>query len=925
MQSLSTQEDILKELRAKKLSEDIEIQQGAFGRSMLNWMAYREGDNLSDSQDRLINLRLGLLAQIQKHSKDFDATDDSIFHFTQSYKQEKQNSVLSILQFDGMDTRAEMMADAHKNTFSWIFSSENAPNGPGDNFRTWLESDQQLYWITGKAGSGKSTLMKYVCRPDDNPSRSNIGGGMQDARCMRYLQQWSGEQKMVVASFYFWAAGSKLQTSKEGLYRTLLHQIFSRCPEAIPQTFPDRWVSLCFLDVAMKLSEDELRNALFRLLQILSPETKICLFIDGLDEFEGDPSDLLDVVKRIIDNTSVKVCCASRPWLVFADTFKTRPSLLMEVLTFDDIKSFIESRFTDEPNFKHLTLREPSFAVGLIENIVRKASGVFLWVKLVVISLLDGMKHGDRVSDLQRRLDSLPPDLEDLYDRILDNLDPFYLEHAAQYFSLLSVSPTPPSFMMFSLADEEDEDYPLRLELGRVWSPVDFEMRKDTVQRRLNSRTKGLLEISGGFDSGSSSNMSTTRPIVQYLHKTVKDYVESPRMKQQISSFLKAPFDPHIKLCAANLAIFKIEATCLNRSEKSGMICFSERIAQCMKHAACVTPENTSLMMRYLDALYKAILDSKYLDWLDIPLSQIISALEGPRRWTYEAQIETFGDTFLSLAVKCGVVEYIKGRARPGAIPPATDMPRTEIASSWRQPWGYEEDSAYGVTRLGRSNIWRRFLEPLKARWRLRVVGKMADVGNPWCLLWDAATSSHPNPAMVSTILGLGADPNMLPWVSPREETGLSTSVWIETLSILIAGFLLQHWQLEEKAAWLAIGRMMIAHGARMDKPTVQNAMRRAMRGIEFQSAADVSRFDQEGTAIILREFKRCKPARDIDFLAIEEKLSSMAAVIRRSSGVGIIRPPEIYQIVGHVSELSGIMILELDGIEIPYILKPTT
>lgn len=50
------------------------------------------------------------------------------------------------------------------------------------------------------------------------------------------------------------------------------------------------------------------------------------------------------------------------------------------------------------------------------------------------------MTFGDRIEDLQQRLDPFLPDLADLYDRFLNDLDPFYLEHAAQLILLMEAS-----------------------------------------------------------------------------------------------------------------------------------------------------------------------------------------------------------------------------------------------------------------------------------------------------------------------------------------------------------------------------------------------------------------------------------------------------------------------------------------------------
>lgn len=63
-----------------------------------------------------------------------------------------------------MEDREEKIATAHSKTFQWVF--EGSRNGSAQHWsclKTWLESNEQLYWITGKAGSGKSTLMKFIC------------------------------------------------------------------------------------------------------------------------------------------------------------------------------------------------------------------------------------------------------------------------------------------------------------------------------------------------------------------------------------------------------------------------------------------------------------------------------------------------------------------------------------------------------------------------------------------------------------------------------------------------------------------------------------------------------------------------------------------------------------------------------------------
>lgn len=45
-------------------------------------------------------------------------------------------------------------------------------------------------------------------------------------------------------------------------------------------------------------------------------------------------------------------------------------------------------------------------------SIVNKSDGVFLWVTLVIKSILRVSQNGDQLSDLQAHLDELPADFE---------------------------------------------------------------------------------------------------------------------------------------------------------------------------------------------------------------------------------------------------------------------------------------------------------------------------------------------------------------------------------------------------------------------------------------------------------------------------------------------------------------------------------
>lgn len=134
------------------------------------------------------------------------------------------------------------------------------------------------------------------------------------------------------------------------------------------------------------------------------------------------------------------MCLASRPWLVFEDAFRRRPSLRMEDLTNKDIQRFASEKLGEHPMVAQLRGIDEKGANILVNEVTEKSAGVFLWVRLVVKSLLEGLRDGDTLEDLQARLLLLPRDLEALFKKILDDLDPAYFEEASQFLQIVRAS-----------------------------------------------------------------------------------------------------------------------------------------------------------------------------------------------------------------------------------------------------------------------------------------------------------------------------------------------------------------------------------------------------------------------------------------------------------------------------------------------------
>ena len=575
--------------------------------------------------------------------------------------------------FPYMEHREEQVAQAHAATFRWIFDDDNQQPQKWSNFKQWLESDAQLYWITGKAGSGKSTLMKYICQPAKQSSNFSQSDSPQ-SRCIRHLEEWAAGSTLLIAKFFFWNSGTALQMTQAGLVRSLLHQILLQVPELVPHVSPKRWEALCLFneDSPTGWNAHELEQMLRLAMVHLVDNTKLCLFIDGLDEFDGNHDSLIHLLKDILGmNSNVKLCVSSRPWDIFEDAFQHSASLRLQDLTYEDIKSYTSSEMHADPRFALLQEREPEYAQDLVRNVASKASGVFLWVHLVVSSLLAGMGHGDRIIELQKRLDSLPDELEELYDKMLDSVDTFYLERTAQILNFVEKSIEPPPVLLLSFADEERMESSWKRPI-ELMSQKDIASRLDTMRRRLNVCTKGLLEITGAtvnleheYDLEEADNW-----IVHYLHRTVKDYLRSPQVHNRLVSLMKTPFDSHLKLCAGNLAYLKAIGTKLTTSTDQKFLWI--RVEHSLYNAARISSRYDAKTINLMDELDKT-LKTIFRSLSRATSESDLGVLSQKNRWFFEtgqwvqlwpdAHEIPFGGHFLSLNVRYGVIPYVEARA----------------------------------------------------------------------------------------------------------------------------------------------------------------------------------------------------------------------------------------------------------------------
>jgi hypothetical protein len=469
--------------------------------------------------------------------------NDTKTHDAQMQRIQLEDAILDSLGFPYMDTRYHGIEDAHKKTFNWIYQPVGSETKPWYGFTEWLAYGDGIYWINGKAGSGKSTLMRYI---------------YDDSRTSSLLNKWAGPSAdLIMAGFFFWKSGVPEQASQVGLLRSLLHTLLSRRREAIPEIFSEEWDKIkCRIQTGfpswsyeqrdLSWHPKKLERSLKRFFELMVG-SRICLFIDGLDEYNGDPADTIRLFKDIA-SPEVKICLSSRPWVEFHQAFKGLPSLRLQDLTFDDIRLYVNDVLASDERFLALSEENPIQASTLVTEIVKKADGVFLWVKLVVKSLLEGLTCGDSITELRSRLAELPSDLAKLYAYMLDAIKPRHRVEGSKYFEMMRAWHTfrmLPSFvtvrqnlralvLSFAL---EDESGTLTNSHPRISTQIEMKRLVDRIDKRLKVCCAGLLEFLDVdcTEVYEDREIAAGNPQVWYIHRTASDFLDGEYASNKIS------------------------------------------------------------------------------------------------------------------------------------------------------------------------------------------------------------------------------------------------------------------------------------------------------------------------------------------------------------------------------------------------------
>ena len=550
-----------------------------------------------------------------------------------------EERILESLEFDEWKRRFSDIHKAHKRTFDWMLEDSNDPAVPPTGFKDWLQNKNNIYWISGKAGSGKSTLMKFLAE------HRSVG---------QYLQDWAGSSaRLVLVSWSFWAAGSPMQRSKEGLFQSLLFQILRRCPDLIPIVCERRWQeNSVYGEKSDPWTLEELDEAFLTIKNQPMPGTRFCMFIDGLDEYDGLPTEIIDRLQILANAEGIKMCLASRPWTAFRTAFTEENCdgfMLLERHTKPDIERFVRDILEKDKRFTLAERTDKRYGL-FVDEVIERALGVFLWVYLVVHELLLGLGERNKLEDLQAKLDTMPDDLESYFKRIFDRVDKAHRTESAKVFLLTIHAIQPLSIVCYHYLEKEHREPGYSLQ-GAIepMSPEQLRLLHEDVRDRINFLCKDLLEV---------NEVLTDQRLdyqVDFLHRTVRDFLMEKDMHQDLvrraTDEHTTKWNAHQALCYVELA--RAKSLSLNDGIRPRLNVLFSLIDALMFYVHEVEIEQKAPQTRLLEQLDRLISDYARNDMI----YHWTNARDTPRSPYFD---EYNHNNFLALAIQCRLVLYVQ-------------------------------------------------------------------------------------------------------------------------------------------------------------------------------------------------------------------------------------------------------------------------
>ncbi|KAL8754190.1 MAG: hypothetical protein Q9184_005190 [Pyrenodesmia sp. 2 TL-2023] len=568
------------------------------------------------------------------------------YRIEQSQNQESQrryDQFLESLWFSDMNLRANDVPASYPGTFQWIF--DTTTKRPWSSFTQWLKGSDCMYWVQGKAGSGKTTLMKFIAN---------------DPRTRDLLVQSSSNNKTLIATFYFWLSGSNLQRSLKGLLFSLSRQIMLE-----NRSFFDSILTEMTVLTKRSIhdwSGKELQRLLMRSIDFFPGP--ICIFLDGLDEFDrGDDIDnLLDLIETLSSLGKVKLCVSSRPENHIVKRMSKYSRIRLQDLTAEDIRICIRNSLHQARTRCSPTVVDDKRIDNIVRVMTAKAEGVFLWVHYALSSLIRGMRNQDDFGELLDRIEQLPSGVHQLYSQMWNRNEDQqrYHNEAATYFSYGEFYPLSVFELLVAMDDTLQGDY---LEDFKPHVATRLARKCQRLSNRIHTVCAGLLEVVPGDDSHRGIEGSNVNPVIRDA-----DYLATDPITNEESSpvTLEFYYKSRIQFMHRTARDFLLET-------KEGHVISGESVDSLqIRFRNVIRARLTALLQgfgkfnaRWVRGIFRAIgeFETEYETELLITTKRVLEHLsipDDPSRYIGYRSFWSFLGDFECTAARYGCIQYIR-------------------------------------------------------------------------------------------------------------------------------------------------------------------------------------------------------------------------------------------------------------------------
>ncbi|KAF2738596.1 hypothetical protein EJ04DRAFT_41219, partial [Polyplosphaeria fusca] len=359
-----------------------------------------------------------------------------------------------------------------------------------DTYNRWKTGAASPLWLYGIPGCGKTILSSTILEDIFRSSQDDPGKAM---------------------AYFFFDFNDVQKQDPEMMIRSLVCQLSQQCIK-IPAS----------LDALFASSESGQRqppaHRLMEALRSMMQELPtVYVLLDALDECT-QREELMEMLEAMtgwqLPNMHFLVTSRrERDIEMSLESFVDEESriYLQSTLVDKDIQRYVRQRLSDDKRLQKW--EKDAFMIGQIETVLMNgAKGMFRWA----VCQLDALGKCVNRRMLQQALATLPPTLDQTYDRILASIDNDYSQYAFRILQWLTFSEKPLS------VDEVAEAIAIDVKRELVFDRD--EVLEDSLE--ILKICPSLVTIATENDSG----WRAPREVVALAHYSVKEYLISERI-----------------------------------------------------------------------------------------------------------------------------------------------------------------------------------------------------------------------------------------------------------------------------------------------------------------------------------------------------------------------------------------------------------